>query len=202
MTYEYFKKFRYYATIAILSLFSLLFLPMIGSEAGLGWKTPDTVTGWIVYVTTKIIASSLNVMIFHCFVEQGRQNIHDDDRYKAARDMLLEIEDAQEVNPVGPSEWRRHVYGKKGLTIFITSLLSVIGLTQAVLTFDWISMLTYLFTVIMGIIFGVLQMNETEIYWTEEFPRYAKTIKMRQEAEKRDIKANSDTIHVNDCSNR
>lgn len=37
-------------------------------------------------------------------------------------------------------------------------------------------MLTYLFTIIMGLIFGILQMKRAEEYWTDEFWKYAKMI--------------------------
>ena len=80
----------------------------------------------------------------------------------------------------------REVYGKKGITIFITSILGAISLSQAVLTFDVITMLTYLFTLIIGIICGIIQMGEDEIYWTEDVYKYAIMIRDKEAERKRE----------------
>lgn len=166
-------EYQYYVIIGVLSLFALFFLPMIGSEAGLAWIIPTTAAGWSVYVITKLLAAALNIMIFHCFILQGKTNILDNKKYQEANEILFITTNDDELRPRSPSEWKKATYGKKGLTIFITTLISVIGLTQAALVFDIVSMLSYLFTVIMGIIFGIFQMSETEKYWTEEYYKYA-----------------------------
>ena len=175
-TLEKWKTYQYYIIIGILSIIALFFLPMIGSEAGLVLNLPTTAIGWIVYVITKLLVAVLNILIFHCFVKQGKVNILGHPDFIEANTILAETQNVQEFVPRSPKQWNLATYGKKGLTIFVTTLISVIGLTQAVLTFDWVSKLTSLFTVIMGIIFGILQMNETERYWTEEYLQYAKKV--------------------------
>lgn len=184
--YEQWKKIQYYAIIGIISLIALFFLPMIGSEAGLQWNLPTTFVGWCVYVISKLLVATINILIFHCFVQQAKVNIKDNEKYLEAQRILTESKINLEV-PRAPSEYLHAIYGKKSVTIFITTLLSAIGLTQAVLTFDWISMLTYFFTILMGLIFGIIQMNETEQYWTEEYWCYAKKIEkdMAEAEEKR-----------------
>lgn len=178
--YEKWKQWQYYVIIGVISMVALFFLPMIGSEAGLAWKVPTTTAGWIVYVVSKLLVATINILIFHCFILQAKINIRDDAKYIEAIKILDEVLPLNTDDFRSPSEYFRTTYGKKGLTIFVTSVLSAVGLTQAVLTFDWISMLTYFFTILMGVIFGVLQMNQTEIYWTSEFWRYAKREKDRQ----------------------
>lgn len=172
--YEKWKQWQYYVIIGVISMVALFFLPMIGSEAGLAWKVPTTTAGWIVYVVSKLLVATINILIFHCFILQAKINIQDDVKYIEAIKILDEVLPLNTDDFRSPSEYFKSTYGKKGLTIFVTSVLSAVGLTQAVLTFDWISMLTYFFTILMGVIFGVLQMNQTEIYWTSEFWRYAK----------------------------
>lgn len=171
------KRYQYYCIISVISFIALFFLPMIGSDAGLGWKLPDTPSGWIVYVTSKLLVAVVNILIFHCFILQGRANVRQDPRYIEALEILDALAEAHPAAPRSPEEWHRGVYGKKGGSIFVTSILSAFGLTQAVLTFDELAMLTYLFTIVMGVIFGILQMNEEEAYWTDEFLRYAKNTK-------------------------
>lgn len=166
------KQSLYYIIIGVVSFIALIFLPMIGSTVGLGWNIPDTTVGWIVWVGSKIIVSTLNVLIFHCFMCQAKINIKDNENYKKAREILTDVK-LKEIKPRSPGKWKAEQYGKKGATIFITSSLAVVALTQAVLTFDYISMLTYLFTIIMGLIFGILQMKTAEEYWTREYLEYA-----------------------------
>lgn len=172
--YEKWKQWQYYVIIGVISMVALFFLPMIGSEAGLAWKIPTTTAGWIVYVVSKLLVAIINILIFHCFILQAKINIQEDAKYNEAIKILDEVLPSNTDDFRSPSEYFKSTYGKKGLTIFVTSVLSAVGLTQAVLTFDWISMLTYFFTILMGVVFGILQMNQTEIYWTGEFWRYAK----------------------------
>ena len=42
------KQGMYYIIIAVISFISVVFLPMLGSTLGLGWKIPDTTAGWVV----------------------------------------------------------------------------------------------------------------------------------------------------------
>lgn len=170
------KKYQYYFIIGLVSVMALLFLPLIGSEAGLAWNIPNTATGWVVYVVSKMMVAGINILIFHCFNMQGKENIKDNPMYLEALKILSESMNDERYIPISPEIWTRKVYGKKCVTVFCTSIMSAIGLTQAVLTFDVLSMLTYLFTITMGVIFGVLQMNEAEEYWTSEFWRYAKKV--------------------------
>ena len=176
---QYLKQWQYYIIIAILSLVSLLFLPMLGSEAGIHFKLPTTLAGWIVYVLSKLTVAGLNLLIFHCFILQAKLNIKDNPQFIQANQILNMLPDESGTSPRSPIEWNNEVYRKKGISIFITSILSVIGLTQAVLTFDWVSMLTYLFTILMGVIFGILQMNQAELYWTTEYLQYASRCKYK-----------------------
>lgn len=175
--YEQWKKIQYYTIIGLISLIALFFLPMIGSSAGLAWNLPNTLVGWCVYILSKLIVAVINILIFHCFIQQAKVNVKDNEKFLEAQSILVTAEIEKDI-PRGPKEYLHGLYSKKSVSIFVTTLLSAVGLTQAVLTFDWMSMLTYFFTILMGLIFGVIQMNETEQYWTEEYWRYAKKIEL------------------------
>lgn len=168
----------YYVIIGVVSFISLVFLPFIGTEAGLTMSIPNTAIGWAVWIVTKTIVAVINILIFHCFMRQAIVNVKDNVKYKEARNILIEDLDKDTV-PQSPIKWTRDQYLKKGTTIFITTILSTFTLTQAVLSFDYISMITYLFTILMGLIFGVIQMKSAEEYWTCEYYEYA----MRRKAE-------------------
>ena len=175
----------YYFIIGIVSLIALCFLPMIGSSVGLGWNLPNTFVGWVVWITVKLIVAVLNVLIFHCFMMQAKINIKDNERYIEAQS-ILRVNKVKEFIPRSPAAWNKQQYGTKGITIFITTGLSTVALTQAMLTFDWMSMLTYLFTIVMGLIFGIMQMKVAEDYWTDEFWQYAQQIKRDLELAKKE----------------
>lgn len=191
------KQWVYYFIIGIVSMIALCFLPMIGSSVGLGWNTPNTLVGWIVWVVVKLIVAVLNVLIFHCFMLQAKINIKENEKYVEAQE-ILRTNNKKEFAPRSPHMWNRQQYGQKGITIFITTALSTVALTQAMLTFDWMSMLTYLFTIIMGLIFGVMQMKTAEDYWTDEFWQYAQKIKRDLElAEEESTKQTDDIASTN-----
>ena len=165
----------YYIVIAILSLLALTFLPLLGSTVGLALNIPTTVAGWIVYVVTKLIVCVLNMMIFHSFVKQAKINVRDDKNFKEANE-ILDVHKPKGYVPRSPHKFLGIIYGKKGVIVFGSSLLSVIALGQALLTFDFASFLSYLLTIIMGCVFGFLTMKQNEVYWTSEYLDYAKKI--------------------------
>ena len=179
--------YLYYALIGVISFISLIFLPMIGSDVGLAFKVPNTFAGWLVFITSKLIVAVLNILIFHCFIKQGKVNIKDNTKYKEAKELLdsiLHDDKRENILPKSPREWHKKQYTSKGITLFITTILGTLALTQAILTYDWMTMLTYLFTIVMGLIFGIIQMKSTEQYWTEEYPSYARMVKEEMEMAK------------------
>lgn len=166
------RQYLYYIIIAIISFISVVFLPMVGSSIGLGWNLPNTTTGWVVWAASRIIVATINVLIFYSFMEQAKLNVKDNAHYKEANEILFRVK-KKEREPLSPTKWQARQYGKKGTTIFISSAMSVVALGQAILSYDWISMLSMLFTIAMGLIFGIMQMKKAEAYWTGEYYAYA-----------------------------
>ena len=170
---EFYDKYINYFVIGLVSLVALFFLPFLGSEVGLQIVLPNTAAGWIVFALTKVVVAVINVLIFHCFIEQGKLNVKDNARYQEAA-QLLDLLNANKITFISPDEFYRKEYGKKGITLAVTSILSAFGLAQAILTWDALTFLTYLFTILMGLIFGILEMAKVEGYLTTDFWYYAK----------------------------
>lgn len=166
------KQNIYYIIIAIISFITVAFLPMVGSTVGLQWNLPDTTVGWIVWAVTRLVISIINVLLFYSFMEQAKLNVKDNERYQQANEILLKSK-KKEHEPKSPSKWQAEQYGKKATKIFLGSAMSVVAFGQAILSYDWVSMLSYLFTLAMGLIFGVMQMKKAEAYWTTEYYAYA-----------------------------
>ena len=176
---ESYDKYVNYFVIGIVSLVALFFLPFLGSEVGLQIVLPNTAAGWIVFALTKIVVAVINVLIFHCFIEQGKVNVKDNPRYKESLQIIDKAKTQQKVF-ISPEEFYRKEYGKKGFTITVTSMLSAFGLAQAVLMWDALTFLTYLFTILMGLIFGILEMAKVEGYLTTDLWYYAKNLEQQQ----------------------
>ena len=169
-------QYLYYFIIGIVSFVALVFLPMLGSEVGLEWNVPNTTVGWVVWVAIRVAISVINILLFDCFRKQAKLNVRNNERFIEANEILLKNSNKIK-RPRSPSKYNLEIWGKKGTSIFLSSLLATVALTQALLMYDWISMLTYLFTITMGIVFGIIQMKNDEIYWTEEYYSYALSIK-------------------------
>lgn len=166
------RQWMYYFIIGIISFVALVFLPMLGTSVGLGWAIPDTAAGWTVWIVMKLIVATLNVLIFYSFMQQGKLNVKDDPNYIKAQSILVKVR-VKNVQPRSPAKWNGQQYGKKGVTIFLSTGLATVAFTNAVLAFNLVDLLTYLFAIVMGIIFGILQMKNAEEYWREEYLRYA-----------------------------
>ena len=170
----------YYIIIFILTLVVLIFLPMIGSEAGLKFIIPTTAAGWAIYIFIKLLIAVLNVTIFFSFMQQAKLNVKNDVKYKAGCEILGKYKDKKYI-PKSPHQWEREKYIKKGLTIFVSTAASLVALANAFLTYDYMSLLTYIMVIVMGIVFGMLAMSDAENYWTGEFYDYAMMVKDQYE---------------------
>ena len=138
---------------------------MLGSELGLGFNVPNTTAGWIVWVLTKLCIMVINIMLLDQFIKQAKVNVRDDEHFKEAEDYYVVKEEVDEYLPT-PKEFIGKLYRNKAISVAVTSALGVFGLTSAILQFDWVSMLTYLFTIVFGLVFGWITMNTVEEYWT------------------------------------
>lgn len=162
----------YYIGVGILSLITLVFLPMLGSQSNINITLPSTWSGWIVFLVTKILVAAVNILLFHCFVQQAQINISEDRNYKLATRILLYFKE-DGLTPMSPEAYFKELYSKKSVMVAITSILSVFGLSCAVLNYDPIAFITYLFTILLGLVFGLVQMKAVEKFWTGEYFEYA-----------------------------
>lgn len=187
-----YKLYKYYFIIGVISLIAVFFLPMLGSDPTAGFNFPNTAVGWVIYIITKLMVAFINMLLFHCFMCQGKLNIKDNPYYIEACEILRRYGIMENLrDPRGPDEWLHGEYKNKGITVAITSALSAVAITQAILVFDWLSMLTYLITIIFGIVFGLIQQDTAETYWTTEFWHYAKKIEKEFSLEKGETNDNN-----------
>ena len=203
MTFEQRKKqnqlirdYANYGIIVLVSLVSVIFLPMLTSKLPGGFEWPDSTIGWIIWVVTKVSVAIINIIIFYCFINQAKINVRDNERYKKANEELYKMNKSYEYKPRSPESFQRRQWTKKGITIFITSITSAFVFGEVILNFDLETFLSYLFTIFMCIIFSYITMRNNEDYWVSEFPEYVDNLK------KEIIKNEEDIQSISDSSNK
>lgn len=197
--YKDIKNKIYYLLIGVISILALVFLPMLGSDTKLGFNFPTTTVGWVVYIITKLCVAIINVLIFVCFVKQAEINIQDNENYIEAKKMLMTLS-FEDYIPRAPEIFLKSQYKTKGITIALSTITACISLTNAILTFDLISFMTYIFTVIMAIVCGVLTMKNNEVYWTTEFYQYALYMKEEFDGNKQHNSQQQINCDVEQCT--
>lgn len=170
------RQYIYYILIFVISFLVLVFLPMLGTDLQMEFRLPSTPAAWVVFVITKSITAFVNVLLFYCFTEQAKLNIKNDERYIKANEILGKLDIKKEYKPRSPREYNFKLYAGKGTSIFLSTILSTFALSQAILTYDWISLLTYALVIIFGVIFGFINMYGVQDYYTTEFPLYAEMV--------------------------
>lgn len=179
-----FDAYKYYGIIGLLSVIVVFFMPFISSKIGMELNLPNTAAGWVIYLITKALVVAINLVIFHSFMEQAKLNVRDNPKYIEANEILDRyFKDVRPI-PMSPEEWTRKQYRGKGISLGITTLLSAVALTNAVLSFDAVTMITYLGTITGGVLFGVFQMGAAEDYWTGQYWEYAIYIRDQKEPKK------------------
>ena len=179
-----FEQYAYYLLIGIISFVSLAFLPMLTSSFDVGYELPKTAAAWGLWAGSRAAVSILNILIFHCFVKQGNVNTKNDQNRLEAEKILSIITEEEEYKPRSPKKFFSGEYLKKLPFILFSTALSLVAFGDAILRFDPITFLSYLFTVIMAIVFGVLEMFKVEEYYKVEMLKYAKNHALELEKEK------------------
>lgn len=182
MNWKNWRSFSYYILVALISAIMILFLPMLGSDPGMGFCLPTSAVGWVLWIATRSSAALCNMAIFHCFMMQGLENVKDHPKYIKAMEILHRAKIMPFLAPRAPEVWKRGQYTKKGSTVILGTLLGMFSFTNAVLTFDYVLMLSYMVTLITGVMFGFVQMRNAERYWTDEFYEYALMIERENES--------------------
>ena len=177
-----FEQYAYYLLIGIISFVSLAFLPMLTSSFDVGYELPKTAAAWGLWAGSRAAVSILNILIFHCFVKQGNVNTKNEPNRIEAEKILSIVTEEEEYKPKSPQKFLFGEYLKKVPSILFSTTLVAFG--DAILKFDPITFLSYLFTVIMAIVFGILEMFKVEEYYKVEMLKYAKNHALELEKEK------------------
>ena len=169
------KQYTYYIIIAVISLLSLIVIPLIGTDLpDIKAAFPSDAIGWCLYIGERILVIIMNFIIFDSFVKQARINIKDDENFKKANEILAKNK-PKEYRPKSEKKYLSEIYLKEGTSLVITSVMSLFVIGTAILNYDYMLLIATTFSVISCIVFGILTMKKVEIYYTGEYYDYALT---------------------------
>lgn len=169
---ELLRQNLYYVLIVILSIGVLVIFPFLKSTADVGWGFPETKAGWFIWWFEKGSITGINLCIFTAFKKQAILNIKEDETYKKAREILNRVRE-KKYEPKSPIKYQAESYAKKGTTLAISTACSLVAIGNMILRFSYVTLISYLVTIVMGITFGIFAMKSDEIYWTNDYYYYA-----------------------------
>lgn len=178
----------YYFIIGVLSLGVLIVFPFLRSDLEAGWGLPTTSAGWFLFWFEKISVTGINLAIFASFKNQGKLNIIEHPKFKEAQEMMNKVK-CKAYKPLSPAKYQLKSYGKKGTTLIITTLASLVAITNMILRFDYLALISYAVTIITAIVFGIFAMKSDELYWTTDYWFYAKqeSEKLKEDTKENDL---------------
>lgn len=179
----------YYILTALLSIVSIVVFPML-DNSNLTFKDtfPTTATGWTLWVIERVLIIVMNLLILNNFVLQARRNIKDNDNYIQANKILDKYK-PKGYKPQSPSQYMSRMYLKKGGSLTITAAASLITIGEAAINYNYLLLIATVVTIVFAIVFGVVAMHNTEMYWTTEYLDYAHMIEdNRNKIEEKEIK--------------
>ena len=191
------RQYLYYVIIGIFTFIVLVFMPMLGSSIDGGLKLPQGKGAWVMFVITRLFIAITNIIIFYSFMQQAKLNVRNNEYYKAANEILLKTKNAKEKKPMSPKKWETSQYLKKGTTITLGTVFALFSLSQAILTYKYTDLISYVLLIFLATVFGIFQMKKAEIYWTTEYYRYAKMIEEENKPVE-EIQKINDTEVIND----
>lgn len=174
----------YFIIIGLISMLTVfippLFMGCLSSDIGLAF--PKTLEGWILYAILNGSTAIANISLLVLFKLQAKKNARSNDNFKKANEILNNLAGRKEVFiPRSPAKIDASDYTRKVLAIVVSTLTASITLTSLILSFDWMTLLSCLVSIIITLCISWITMINNEIYWTEEYLLYAKMIEEKHD---------------------
>lgn len=178
--YEILKQYFNYGIVAITSMLVLIVAPALESAITGELNYPDTLQGWIFWAVGRVAVTVLNLVIFIALDNQSEINARNNENYKKAKEILATDKKQQKVAR-SPRQIKRHDLLAKIPFIILGSAATLVALSQIILNYSLATLISYIFTVVMDIIWAVWHMIQKEVdYWSDEFLRYALKVQEEQ----------------------
>ena len=174
----------YFIIIGLISLLAVfippLFMGCLSSDIGLAF--PKNLEGWILYCVMNVSTAIANISLLVLFKLQAKKNARNNDNFKKANEILNRLAGKKEIwIPRSPAKMDAGDYTKKIIAIVVSTFTASITLTSLILSFDWMTLLSCLVSIIITLCISWITMLNNEIYWTEEYILYAEMVEKREQ---------------------
>lgn len=173
------QNISYYIMIVLLSILMLFVVPLFSGCLYGDYMIyfPTTPEAWTIYIIMRASNAIGNVAMLVFFKLQAKVNIKDNKDYQQACDIMNRLYAKTRIaRPRSPGRMNAQEYTGKGLSLVIMTILTTVTITALVISFDIISFISMIVSVMIGILFGWTTMIKNEVYWTHEYLLYAQMI--------------------------
>lgn len=185
------KQNIYFLLVGLVSLICIVIPPLfcgcLSSDIGLAF--PKTLEGWILWSIMNVGMAIGNISILVLFKLQAKQNVKDNEGFKRGNELLNKMAGKKEAwIPRSPLVMNFSDYSKKVIAIICSTLTASITLTSLILSFDWMTLLSCVISMVVTLIISIVTMLNNEEYWCKEYPLYAeyKLKQIEQASQKRE----------------
>lgn len=174
---EKIRQYSSYFIIAIITLLVLFVAPIIaGGITGEGWNyyLPKSTMGWIVFWAIRAGTMVGNIALYILFKSQAKINSMKHPNYIEATEILNRNAPKKEFIPMSPKQKMTKDYSFKMVFMVIFTLGESIVIGSIAISFDLVTFISCITSSISALLFGWWAMVKDELYWTDEYLRYAK----------------------------
>lgn len=173
----------YFVIIGLISLLSVfippLFMGCLSSDIGLAF--PKTAEGWVLWSIMNASTAIANISLLVLFKLQAKKNARKDPNFIKANEILNKLAGKKEVFiPRSPAKMDVGDYSRKIVAILVSTFTASITLTSLILSFDWMTLLSCLVSIIITVCISWITMINNEVYWTEEYLLYAQLVEKKE----------------------
>lgn len=173
---ESINKYAYYIMILLIALLAVFVPPLcLGAISGdFRLAFPDTPSAWAVWGIINGSSIIANISILVLFKLQAKKNCLEHPNYIKATKILDEVSKVNRVYiPRSPSRMDIDDYVKKVVFIILFTLGSFIAISNLIISFDILTLISTLISMITTLVVSWTSMINNEEYWTKEYLMYA-----------------------------
>ena len=177
---ESINKYAYYIMILLIALLAVFVPPLcLGAISGdFSLAFPTTPGAWVVWGIINGSSIIANISILVLFKLQAKKNCLEHPNYIKATEILDEVSQIKQVYiPRSPGQMDIEEYVKKVVFIILFTLGSFIAISNLIISFDILTLISTLISMITTLIVSWTSMLNNEEYWTKEYLMYANYIK-------------------------
>lgn len=177
-----------YILIASLSAITMFIVPLLGTpqkfgventipSADAGWNT------WSIYIMMLLTPGLINIAIFELFNAEGFKRAKETDKYRRAIILLKKDKTRQKSAPISPIRWETKHQTTRIAWTLVMSVISMFMITECVLNWNLQTFISIVVTIAIGIISGVIAMEQKYDYYSDGILEYALYITSKEENE-------------------